>query len=97
MKSCKQLLKELGRTSNQIAANLAKAKIKGHAWSATLCPIANYLRIKMRANEAIVGLKDYAVKKRKGDRCKFKKLPKAIARFIADFDTGSYPELRIAL
>ena len=81
-------LLELGNNSEEVANNLAMQGIKGESRSSISCPIANYLTskgYKLVRVSGWISIDDGRI------ACQ---IPTDVARFIARFDTGVYPNLK---
>lgn len=77
----------LGRNRRQVAINLRKCGITGHTEDGGRCPIANYLRRTLHAQQVEVDYTYIYV-----DGITFT-LPPHIDAFVTAFDKGDYPDL----
>ena len=81
----------LGTTAKQVAKSLEQQNIKGVWACAFTCPVANFLRKKLKTRRKITVTRKYTnVGKRK--EIQFS-TPKPIAKFIEAFDAKKYPKL----
>ena len=88
----KQQLKLLGDSSKQIAKSLLDMGIKGIPESMDSCPIANYLK-RLRYKDVSVDIDYIDLETRSKIPFSLNELPKACAKFIADFDNEKYKNL----
>lgn len=83
-------LKKLGKTADQVAESLVKAKVKGNKLNGNGCPLANWFVKSYKVDTVSVAVGDIEVN---GVSLSTPAIPKAIDKFIDRFDDGHYPNL----
>lgn len=83
-------LRNMGRNYEQVAAYLAKRRVKGHRNSPTCCPIANYLDRAVPTKDTIIVDGQTVVVGQSSIS-----LTKAQRDFVAAFDRGAFPKLEL--
>lgn len=88
-----RLLKSLGKTADEVAATLRRARCRGECGDEFTCPVANYVTRKAKS-QASVSLGWIDIKAAKFELPTLSvKTPRAIQLFTRLFDSGLYPEL----
>ena len=96
-KDVRKLLTDLGPSVDAIAKKLRRLKVKGIPDNSCECPIAVYLRRKLPKNTGVdVHLTYTYVWNRQDDGAgKYVQIPKAVQKFIWEFDLGHIPGLDV--
>ncbi len=88
-----QELHQLGKlTQPQIVRRLVRAGVHGDTENIEDCPLAVYLRKRLHVRRISVGLCEVHMIPRRGVKGSAK-LPRALARFVAQVDHLKYPQL----
>lgn len=87
IKDIEQALKNLGRSSDTIAASLQRLKCKGDSYIYS-CPLANYIKKYFNTEDVWISPAWTTI-----NRSFIIKNPRFCKTFIARFDSGKYPFL----
>jgi hypothetical protein len=88
----KGLLKSLGTGPNKIAESLKEMKIKGYRAESDQCPITKLIRKQFKNLKGVSSDSATIEFELRGEECAVD-VPKAVSKFMDNFDNGGYPEL----